>query len=68
MINTLPGPNGRSAGSVTWGGIFNTYYWLDPRKRIAGVFLSQILPFADDKAVALYGTFERGVYGVFKTA
>ena len=68
MINTLPGPNGRSAGSVTWGGIFNTYYWLDPRKRIAGVFLTQLLPFADDKAVALYGAFERGVYGVFKTA
>src|SRR5215469_7206033 len=68
MINTLPGPNGRSAGSVTWGGIFNTYYWLDPRKRIAGVFLTQILPFADDKAVALFGAFERGVYGVFKTS
>jgi methyl acetate hydrolase len=68
MINTKPGPNGRSAGSVTWAGIFNTYYWLDPRKRIAGVFLTQILPFADDKAVALYGAFERGVYGVFKTA
>ena len=49
MINTLPGPNGRSAGSVTWGGIFNTYYWLDPHKRIAGVFLSQLLPFADHK-------------------
>jgi methyl acetate hydrolase len=68
MINTRPGPNGRSAGSVTWAGIFNTYYWLDPRKRVAGVFLTQILPFADDKAVALYGAFERGVYGVFKTA
>jgi methyl acetate hydrolase len=68
IINPQPGPNGRSAGSVTWAGIYNTYYWLDPRKRIAGVFLSQILPFADDKAVALYGAFERGVYGVFKTA
>jgi methyl acetate hydrolase len=68
MINTKPGPNGRSAGSVTWAGIFNTYYWVDPRKRVTGVFLTQILPFADDKAVALYGAFERGVYGVFKTA
>ena len=66
MINTLPGPNGRSAGSVTWGGIFNTYYWLDPQKRIAGVFLSQLLPFADHKAVALYGEFESGIYGGLK--
>jgi methyl acetate hydrolase len=67
MINTKPGRNGRSAGSATWAGLFNTYYWVDPRKRTAGVFLTQILPFADDKAVALYGAFERGVYGVFKT-
>jgi CubicO group peptidase (beta-lactamase class C family) len=66
MINTLPGPNGRSAGSVTWGGIFNTYYWLDPQKRIAGVFMTQILPFGDHKAVALGGEFERGIYGGLK--
>lgn len=68
MINTLPGPNGRSAGSITWGGIFNTYYWLDPHKRIAGVFLSQLLPFADQKAVALCGEFESGIYGGLKAA
>ena len=37
MLTPQPGPNGRSAGSVTWAGIFNTYYWLDPAKRIAGV-------------------------------
>ena len=30
MLNMQPGPNGRSAGTVSWGGIFNTYYWIDP--------------------------------------
>jgi methyl acetate hydrolase len=68
MINTQPGPNGRSAGSLTWAGIFNTYYWLDPQKRVAGVILTQILPFADYKAVALYGEFERGVYDALRAA
>jgi methyl acetate hydrolase len=34
MINTQSGPNGRSAGSLTWTGIYNTYYWLDPQKRL----------------------------------
>jgi CubicO group peptidase (beta-lactamase class C family) len=68
MLTPQPGPNGRSAGSVTWAGIFNTYYWLDPQKRIAGVFLTQILPFADSKAVALYGEFESGIYGGLKAA
>ena len=68
MINTQPGPNGRSAGSLTWAGIYNTYYWLDPQKRVAGVILTQILPFADHKAVKLYGEFESAVYDALKAA
>jgi methyl acetate hydrolase len=68
MINTRPGPNGRSAGSLTWAGIFNTYYWLDPHKRVAGVFLSQILPFADGPAVRAYGDFEKAVYANVSSA
>lgn len=52
----------RSAGSLSWGGINNTYYWLDPTRGVTGVILMQFLPFADPKALALYDTFERGVY------
>jgi hypothetical protein len=33
MINIGPGPNGRSAGSLTWAGLFNRHYWLDPVRR-----------------------------------
>ena len=62
MLNVQPGPNGRSAGSVSWGGIFNTYYWIDPSKRVTGLIMTQILPFADLPAVKLYGHFERAVY------
>ncbi|MGH7094622.1 MAG: serine hydrolase domain-containing protein [Stellaceae bacterium] len=61
MLTLDPGPNGRSPNSLTWAGIFNTYYWLDPVRRVAGVILTQILPFADHRAVALYGEFERAV-------
>src|SRR5437868_5653480 len=68
MINTEPGPNGRSAGSLTWAGIYNTYYWLDPQKHVAGVILTQVLPFADHKAVKLYGEFESAVYDALKAA
>jgi methyl acetate hydrolase len=68
MLTPQPGPNGRSAGSLTWAGIFNTYYWLDPHKRIAGVYMAQLLPFSDPKAVALYGEFESGIYGTLKAA
>ncbi|MBV8889069.1 MAG: beta-lactamase family protein [Alphaproteobacteria bacterium] len=62
MLSQQPGPNGRSAGSVTWAGIFNSYYWVDPARRIGGVIMTQILPFADHAVVGLYGRFERAVY------
>jgi len=62
MINTQPGQNGRSAGSLTWAGALNSYYWIDPQKHVTGVILTQILPFADQRAVRLYGEFERAVY------
>jgi methyl acetate hydrolase len=68
MINTQPGPNGRSAGSLTWAGIYNTYYWLDPQKRVAGIILTQLLPFADHQTLKLYGEFEAAVYGALKAA
>jgi CubicO group peptidase (beta-lactamase class C family) len=55
-------PGKRSAGSLSWGGINNTYYWLDPTRGVTGVILMQFLPFADRKALALYDAFERGVY------
>ena len=57
-------PGRRSAGSLSWGGINNTYYWLDPTRGITGVILMQFLPFADRKALALYDAFERGVYQI----
>ena len=52
----------RSAGTLSWGGINNTYFWIDPHRGIAGVIMMQFLPFADRKALAVYGAFERGVY------
>ena len=66
MLNLQPGPNGRSAGTVSWGGIFNTYYWLDPARKVTGLIMTQILPFADARAVKLYGQFERAVYDTLK--
>jgi CubicO group peptidase (beta-lactamase class C family) len=68
MLNMQPGPNGRSAGTVSWGGIFNTYYWLDPARKVTGLIMTQILPFADPRALKVYGQFERAVYDGLKAA
>ena len=62
LINTRQAPTGRSAGSLAWAGLANTYFWIDRTKRIAGVFLSQVLPFYDYTAIDLFGKFETEVY------
>jgi methyl acetate hydrolase len=62
LINTDDKPGRRSAGSLAWAGLFNTYYWLDPKRQVTGVILTQILPFADPTVLQLLNDFETAVY------
>ncbi len=62
LITARPTEGKRSRGSLSWGGISNTYFWMDPARGVAGVIMMQFRPFADAKALAVYDTFERGVY------
>lgn len=63
LLNMQDSPNGRSAGSMTWAGLANTYFWADRKKRIGGVIMTQILPFGDPVVLNLYERFEQAVYG-----
>ena len=63
LINTTPYAGGRSAGSLAWAGLYNTFYWIDPKRRRCAVILMQYLPFVDKEAVGLLDDFERVVYG-----
>ena len=62
LINTQQAPTGRSAGSLAWAGLANTYFWIDRAKGVGGVYLSQVLPFADKKSLPLFAGFETEVY------
>ncbi len=62
MINLDPVREGRKAGSLTWAGLYNTYYWIDPASDVAGVIMMQVLPFADTRALNVYRQFERAIY------
>ena len=62
MISTEAVPGGRSARSLAWAGLGNTYFWIDPAKGVAGVILMQLIPFADVKALAVFAGFETAVY------
>ncbi len=62
MINNEQAPTGRSVGSLAWAGLANTYFWIDPTRGLGGVYATQVLPFADHKALPLFFEFEKAVY------
>jgi methyl acetate hydrolase len=62
MINTAQSAEGRSAGSLAWAGLANTYYWIDPVRDVTGVIMMQVLPFADSTCLKVFSDFERAVY------
>ncbi len=64
LINPNTGHNGRAAGSLSWAGIANTYYWIDPASDVIGLIMLQHLPFGDPAALDLYAAFERAVYRI----
>ena len=55
-------PHQRAPGSVSWAGIFNTEFWIDPASGIGAVLLMQYLPFYDEAAIATLVGFEQLVY------
>jgi CubicO group peptidase (beta-lactamase class C family) len=52
----------RTAGSLSWAGLFNTEFWIDPQRHVGGVLLMQLLPFYDDGAIRTLQDFEALVY------
>ena len=52
----------RSPGSMSWAGIFNTEFWIDPVKHVGGVHMMQLLPFYDDGAIKALRGFEKTAY------
>ena len=52
----------RSPGSLSWAGIFNTEFWIDPVRHIGGVQMMQVLPFYDERAIRTLRDFEELVY------
>jgi CubicO group peptidase (beta-lactamase class C family) len=62
LINTVAYPSGRSAGSLAWAGLANTFYWIDPKRGMCATIMMQFLPFVDKEAVGLLGDFDHAVY------
>jgi CubicO group peptidase (beta-lactamase class C family) len=55
-------PGMRAAGSQSWAGVLNTHYWFDPASDVAGVIMTQSLPFVEPRYMQLYEAYEKAVY------
>jgi methyl acetate hydrolase len=55
-------PGMRPAGTGSWAGIFNSYYWIDRTNGIAVTLFTQVLPFFDTGVVPTLIGVEQAVY------
>lgn len=59
-VHTAKGDrNGASIGSYSWGGIFHTYFWVDPEREVIGIVLTQLFPFHH---LTLWQDYQKQVY------
>ena len=56
------GSKSRSPGSLSWAGLYNTEFWVDPKRGVGGVLMMQYLPFYDEAAIRTLRDFEAAVY------
>jgi methyl acetate hydrolase len=67
LINTEDIEGFRSAGSLTWGGVPNTYFWIDLKNGITAVAFMQIMPIGDPHVQEAMIAFERSLYAVISS-
>jgi len=62
QITARQDENRRAPGSMSWAGIYNTEFWIDPENQIGVVLLMQYLPFYDAEAIDVLRGFEQRIY------
>jgi CubicO group peptidase (beta-lactamase class C family) len=48
-----------SVGTFSWGGLYNTYFWVDPQEELIGLVMTQIFPYDH---LSVRSDFKRLVY------
>ncbi len=62
QVHEEPSATGAPAGTLSWAGLANSYFWIDRENGIGGCYLSQLLPFADAGSVEIFYEVMRTVY------
>ena len=65
-LNRKPLASGRGAGTMSWVGAFNTFFWIDREKDVCAVLLVQMLPFGSPGLTRLVEDFDRTVYRAYR--
>ncbi len=62
LLNTEDVEGARAAGSLAWAGVHNTFFWIDPKRRLTAVIMMQMLPANDPHVLETLVGFEQAVY------
>lgn len=65
-LNSKSIPESRGANTMSWAGIFNTYFWIDREKKVCAVVMTQLSPGLDPGPKQLFHDFDRAVYDWLK--
>jgi methyl acetate hydrolase len=61
-LNSRTQDTQRGANTLSWAGIYNTFFWIDREKQLAAVLMTQMLPGMDPGPAKLLEDFDRAVY------
>jgi CubicO group peptidase (beta-lactamase class C family) len=62
ILTTRDIEGARAAGSLAWAGVHNTFFWVDPRRRLTALLMMQLLPANHPDVVDTLVAFEQAVY------
>lgn len=62
LIDTESTPYGRKAGTLLWGGLFNTYFYIDRQSGVAASIYTQYLPFNYPATTMIFEKFSEIIY------
>ena len=62
MINKDNTPEGRPKGSISWSGIFNSFFWIDFENQIGCAIFMQMLPYMNVASLKTFSEIETSIY------
>lgn len=57
---------GRKPGTVFWGGMMNTFFYIDYKSGIAACIFTQHIPFNHSETISIFDEFSKSIYSEIK--